>query len=45
VRAEVIAGRMSLKEAQQIFVPDWTSTFKKMGLDKCSAIQVDEDIQ
>ena len=37
MRADVIAGRMSLKEAQGCFTPDWTVTFKKMGLDKAAA--------
>ena len=43
VRAEVIAGRMGLKEAQHCFIPDWTASYKKFGLDKMTSIPGDPD--
>ena len=32
VRAEVIAGRMTLEKAQSLFTPDWTASYKAEGL-------------
>jgi hypothetical protein len=34
VRALVISGKMSLKEAQKCFTPDWTKTYQTIFQDR-----------
>ena len=42
IRGEVMAGRMHLKEAQQVFIPDWIKSYEKLMPPKATS-EKDED--